>query len=159
MWLSWLNIVLQSKGSPVQFPLRAHAWVARQVPGLGACKRQLLAVSSPHQCFSPSLFPSFPLSLKINKINKMLKRQSVLLLSLFLFFLFLYVSHTQFLFLCPSLYMYIIYLYVWLTYNKLCSSGSYKFIKFDICIYLWNHGHNQDNIHARHPQKFSCIAL
>ena len=36
-------------------------------PWLGACERQPIDVSPTHQCFSPSLSPSFPLSLKVNK--------------------------------------------------------------------------------------------
>ena len=35
MWLSTLITDLQSKGSPVWFPVRAHAWVAGQVPNSG----------------------------------------------------------------------------------------------------------------------------
>ena len=33
--LSGLSASLQTKGSPVQFPVRAHAWVAGQVPSRG----------------------------------------------------------------------------------------------------------------------------
>ena len=32
VWLSGLNTGLQTKGSLVWFPVRAHAWVAGQVP-------------------------------------------------------------------------------------------------------------------------------
>ena len=32
VWLSGFSAGLQIKGSPVQFPVRAHAWVAGQVP-------------------------------------------------------------------------------------------------------------------------------
>ena len=32
VWLSWLSATLWTKGSPVQFPARAHAWVAGQIP-------------------------------------------------------------------------------------------------------------------------------
>ena len=38
VWLSGLSSSLQTKGSPVQFPVRAHAWVAGQVPSRG-CTR------------------------------------------------------------------------------------------------------------------------
>ena len=31
----WIERGLRIKGSPVQFPVRAHAWVADQVPGGG----------------------------------------------------------------------------------------------------------------------------
>ena len=36
-------------------------------PQLGACEKQLIYVSLTHLCFSPSLSPSLPLSLKVNK--------------------------------------------------------------------------------------------
>ena len=58
----WLNTGLQSKGSLVQFPVRAHAWVAGQVPSRGDTQG-----ATTHWCFSPSLSPSLPLSLKINE--------------------------------------------------------------------------------------------
>ena len=51
----------------VRFPARARAWVVGQAPLLGVCKRQPTDVSLKHRCFSPSLSPSLPLSLKINK--------------------------------------------------------------------------------------------
>ena len=35
MWLSGFSAGLQTKGSPVWFPVRAHAWVAGQVPSRG----------------------------------------------------------------------------------------------------------------------------
>ena len=38
-------------------------------PSLGVCERQPADVSLTLQCFSPSLSPSLPLSLKINKYN------------------------------------------------------------------------------------------
>ena len=31
----WIEHCLQIKGSPVQFPVRPHAWVAAQVPSRG----------------------------------------------------------------------------------------------------------------------------
>ena len=43
---------------------------SRPGPWLEACKRQPINVSLAHIYFSPSLSPSFPLSLKINKIFK-----------------------------------------------------------------------------------------
>ena len=55
---------LQTKGSLVRFPVRAHAWVAGQVPSRGVHGRQ------PHIDVSLLLSPSLPLSLKINKIFK-----------------------------------------------------------------------------------------
>ena len=35
MWLSGLSAILQNKMSPVRFPVRAHAWLAGQVPSRG----------------------------------------------------------------------------------------------------------------------------
>ena len=35
VWLSGLSAGLQTKGLLVRFPVRAHAWVAGQVPGRG----------------------------------------------------------------------------------------------------------------------------
>ena len=35
VWLSGLSAGLQTKGSLVQFPVRAHAWVVSQVPAGG----------------------------------------------------------------------------------------------------------------------------
>ena len=35
VWLSGLSASLQTKGSPVQFPVRAHTWVAGQVSSRG----------------------------------------------------------------------------------------------------------------------------
>ena len=35
MWLSGLSTRLQTQGSPVQFPVRAHAWVVSQVLSRG----------------------------------------------------------------------------------------------------------------------------
>ena len=38
VWLSGLSASLQTKGSPVQFPVRAHAWVVGQVPSRGRAR-------------------------------------------------------------------------------------------------------------------------
>ena len=38
MWLSGLSVDLQTKGSLVQFLVRAHAWVVSQDPSRG-CER------------------------------------------------------------------------------------------------------------------------
>ena len=59
----WIEHELQTKGSPVQFLVRAHAWVAGQVPSAGHERQPHIDVSLP-------LSPSFPFSLKINKIFK-----------------------------------------------------------------------------------------
>ena len=51
---------LQSKGLPVRFPVRAHGLQAKcPVGGTGE--------ATTLRCFSPSLSPSLPLPLKINK--------------------------------------------------------------------------------------------
>ena len=34
-WLSGLSAGLQTTGSPIRFPVRAHAWVAGQAPSRG----------------------------------------------------------------------------------------------------------------------------
>ena len=40
VWLSGLGAALRIKASLVQYPGRAHAWVAGQVPSMGAHQRQ-----------------------------------------------------------------------------------------------------------------------
>ena len=67
VWLSGLSASLWTKGSLVQFPVRAHAWVAGQVPSRGCVRgNHTLIISFP-------LSPSHPLNK--NKINKkILKR-------------------------------------------------------------------------------------
>ena len=55
-WASFPHI----KRSPVQFPVRALAWTAGGVPGWDVRE-------ATDSCFSPSLSPFLPLSLKINK--------------------------------------------------------------------------------------------
>ena len=62
MWLSGLSAGLPTTGSPVRFPVRAHAWVVGQVP-IGGVEE-----ATTHGWFSPSL-SLFPLYLKINKIK------------------------------------------------------------------------------------------
>ena len=52
VWLVWLsgmrmNMGLQTQRLLVQVPVRAHAWVEGQVPGLGACKTQYIDVFLP----------------------------------------------------------------------------------------------------------------
>ena len=55
VWLSGSSAGLQTKGLPVLFPVRAHAWVTSQVPSRGGCERQ------PHIDVSLPLFlPPFP---------------------------------------------------------------------------------------------------
>ena len=64
VWLSGLSSSLQTKGSLVQFPVRAHSYVASQVSSVGgqACERQA------HIDISLPLSLSLPLCLKLNKI-------------------------------------------------------------------------------------------
>ena len=69
VWLSGLSAGLWNESSLVQFLIWAVAWVAGQWPGLRA------------RCFShtmfiyPSLFPSLFLSLKINTVFKIRKKE------------------------------------------------------------------------------------
>ena len=60
VWLSGLSAGLQTKASPVRFPVRAHAWVVGQVPSYGH-------VRGNYTVMFLFLSSSFPLSLKINK--------------------------------------------------------------------------------------------
>ena len=67
-WLVWLNglsVGLRTKGPRVGFPVRAHAWVAGQVPSGGRSRgnHTLMFLSS----------SSLPLSK--NKINKIKKKE------------------------------------------------------------------------------------
>ena len=62
VWLSRLSASPWTKGPLVQFPVRAHAWVVGQVPSRGPLRE-----ATTHWCFSPSLSPSLPLCLEINK--------------------------------------------------------------------------------------------
>ena len=66
----WLGVIPQGKKSLVLFLVRARAWVAGLFPGRGAYERQPIDVSLSHWCFSPSLSPSLPLSLKIKSLKK-----------------------------------------------------------------------------------------
>ena len=52
----WIEHGLRTKGLPVQFPVRAHAWISGQVP------RGATWEATTHWCFSPSLSPSLPIS-------------------------------------------------------------------------------------------------
>ena len=63
VWLSGLSAGLWTRGSPIQFPVRAHAWVAGQVPSRVSKRKPHVGVSL------PLFLPPFPLSKKlINKI-------------------------------------------------------------------------------------------
>ena len=59
VWLSGLSTGVGTKGLPVRFPVRAHAWVMGQVPSWGRKRGN-------HTLRFLSLFPSLHLSLKIN---------------------------------------------------------------------------------------------
>ena len=61
VWLSGLSPGQWTKGSLVQFPVRADAWAVGQVPSKGPMRGNHTI------CFSPSLSPSLPLFLKINE--------------------------------------------------------------------------------------------
>ena len=56
----WIESGLRTKGSPVRFPVRAHAWVAGQVPSGGH-------VRSNHTLMFLSLSFSLPSPLSKNK--------------------------------------------------------------------------------------------
>ena len=64
---------LQTKGLPIQFPVRVQAWAAGRFP-VGATWE-----ATAHWCFSPSPSLSLPFSLKINKNLKKKKASSILL--------------------------------------------------------------------------------
>ena len=69
MWLSVLSTGLRSKGWLVRFPVRAHAWVAGQVPSRGRARGN-------HTLMFLSLSPSLPLSLKISNKIFFLKKEA-----------------------------------------------------------------------------------
>ena len=71
--LSW-PLFQKAKRSLAWLLVRANAWVSDSVFSWGAYERQLtqrqpMDVSLSRPCFSPSLAPSLPLSLKINTEN------------------------------------------------------------------------------------------
>ena len=65
VWLSGLSAGLQTKGSPVQFPVRAHAWVVGQVPS-----RDCVRGNQTLMFFSLSFSLPSPLSVKKKKKKK-----------------------------------------------------------------------------------------
>ena len=73
VWLSRWGVGLQTKGSPVQFPVRAHAWVAGQVPTWGRVRGSQMTFLLHIDVSLPLFLPPFP-SLKINKIFKKIKK-------------------------------------------------------------------------------------
>ena len=66
---SWLNIVSQSEGLPVLFPIRELAWVIGSIYRRGVCKWQPIEVSLTKQCLAFS-FSLSSLSLKMNQLKK-----------------------------------------------------------------------------------------
>ena len=69
VWLGREGVIPPSNKSPVQFLVRAWAWVLGSVPSWGAYERQPINVSLSLRFFSPLLSPSLP-TLKINNILK-----------------------------------------------------------------------------------------
>ena len=67
VWLSGLSASLRTKGSPVGFPVRAHAWLAGQVPSRGSTRGN-------HTLMFLSLSFSLPSPLSKNKKIKLKKR-------------------------------------------------------------------------------------
>ena len=65
MWLSGLSARLQTKGSLVRFPVRAHAWVVGQVSSVCVCGGGVLRRN--HTLMFLSLSFSFPSPLSKNK--------------------------------------------------------------------------------------------
>ena len=68
VWLSGLSAGLQTKRSPVQLPVRAHAWVAGQVLSWGTREATDWCFSRTCMFLSLSFFLPSPLSNK-NKQN------------------------------------------------------------------------------------------
>ena len=66
LWLSGLSTSLQTEGSPVWFPVRAHAWVAGQVPSWGLARGNWSMYLSRIDVSLPLFLPTFP-SLSKNK--------------------------------------------------------------------------------------------
>ena len=69
VWISGLGITPQAERLPGQFPVRAHTWAAGQVPSWGCARGSRSKFLLHINVFFPSLLPSFPASLKINKIK------------------------------------------------------------------------------------------
>ena len=91
LWLSGLSIHLQTKGSPVRFPVRAHACVSGQVPSRGRA-------GGNHILMFPSL--TFPILSSFSR-NKLMKyflkiKKYIYFLSLFkMFVMKTYVFHSR----------------------------------------------------------------
>ena len=59
VWLSELSTGLRTKRLPVQFPVRAHAWVSGRVPGLGHVRGNPSIYLLSFDLFIPLFLPSF----------------------------------------------------------------------------------------------------
>ena len=64
----WIEYQPVNKESLTPVPVRAHAWVAGQVPSWGH-------VGGNHTLMFPFLFPSLPLCLKLNKTKSLKKKK------------------------------------------------------------------------------------
>ena len=72
MWLSGLGVIPQTKGSQVQFPVRAHAWVVGQVPSRGHVRGNYTLM------FLSLSLPPFPSLKKKNKTTMNRNRKTVM---------------------------------------------------------------------------------
>ena len=64
MWLSWFGHRPENQRLQGWFLVRAQAWVVGSFAGCTMYERLPVHISLSHQCFSSSLSPSLPLSLK-----------------------------------------------------------------------------------------------
>ena len=134
-----LTGVAQSAGWASSLKVKGH-WFNCQgtclgegsVPSQGPHKKQPIDVSLSHWCFSSSLSPSFPISLKVNKISKKnlytfvfsLSRSHWRWIADFVFkyiYIYIYIYNVYFLVLMLG-YIYIkqIYIYIYI-YIYICS--------------------------------------
>ena len=70
VWLSGWSANLRAKGSLVRFPVRAHAWVADQVPSMGHARGN-------HTLMFLSLSLSIPSLLSRKSLNKILIKKEM----------------------------------------------------------------------------------
>ena len=63
VWLSWLGVIPQSKGSPARFPVKAHTWVEGSRPG----QSEQVQEATDRCFFLTSVFFSLPSPLSKNK--------------------------------------------------------------------------------------------
>ena len=57
------------KKKPLPCPGQGTRLVPGSVPGWGRCERRLINVSLSHRCFSPSLSPALPFSLRLMNVS------------------------------------------------------------------------------------------